>query len=132
MLYVLAEHGVPSLGREDLAKIGAEEIARWRARLSPAFGHPVTDAHLVSAPFPAEGILNFASEGGFDLVALAGTGRSPVSAFLLGSNARAVIRSSPVPVLLVPAPSRVSPAALLGRLAAEGTRAAEPESMAVR
>jgi nucleotide-binding universal stress UspA family protein len=118
LLYVLARHGTRSLDRDNLVRIGTEEIARWRRRLSPAFGRPVTDAHVVSAPFPAEGILQFASEGRFDLVALAGTGRSPVSTLLLGSNARAVLRASAVPVLLVPTESRVSPEAFLARVAA--------------
>ena len=118
LLYVLARHGTRSFDRDELVRIGTEEIARWRKQLSPAFGRPVTDAHVVSAAFPAEGILQFASEGRFDLVALAGTGRSPVSTLLLGSNARAVLRSSTVPVLLVPAESRVSPAAFLARVAA--------------
>jgi nucleotide-binding universal stress UspA family protein len=121
LLYVLARHGTRSFDRDELVRIGTEEVARWRKRLSPAFGHPVTDAHVVSAPFPAEGILNFASEEGFDLVALAGTGRSPVSTLLLGSNARAVLRASAVPVLLVPAEARVSPSAFLARVAAPAT-----------
>jgi len=118
LLYVLARHGTRSLDREDLVRIGPEEIARWRERLSSAPAPIVTDAHVISAPFPAEGILNFAGEENFDLIALAGTGRSPVSTLLLGSNARAVLRASPVPVLLVPAGSRVSPQAFLARVAA--------------
>jgi nucleotide-binding universal stress UspA family protein len=121
LLYVLARHGGRSYGRDELFRVGTEEIDRWRKRLSPALGRPVTDAHVVSAAFPAEGVLDFANEGKFDLVALAGTGRSPVSTLLLGSNARAVLRASAVPVLLVPAESRVSPSAFLARVAAPAT-----------
>jgi len=125
LLYVLARHGSRSFDREELVRVGTEEIARWRKRLSPAFGRPVTDAHVVSAAFPAEGILNFAREQDFDLVALAGTGRSRVSTLLLGSNARAVLRASDVPVLLVPAESRVSSEGFLAKVAAQGTHSSE-------
>ena len=116
LLYVLARHGTRRLGSGALLRAGTEEIARWRARLTPGFGIPVTDAHVVEAEFPAEGILQFAREPGFDLVVLAGTGRSALSGLLLGSNARTVVRDADRPVLLVPAHNRVEAARALAKL----------------
>ncbi len=118
LLYVLARHGTRRLDSGALLRAGTDEIARWRSRLEPGFGSPVTDAHVVSADFPAEGILRFARESGFDLIALAGTGRSAVSGLLLGSNARTVVRDAERPVLLVPTGSRVEPASAMAKLRA--------------
>ena len=118
LLYVHAKHGTRHLDSSVLLKAGTDEIARWRSRLTPGFGIPVTDAHVVSAEFPAEGILNFSRESEFDLVALAGTGRSAMSGLLLGSNARTVVRDADRPVLLVPAPNRVDPTIAMAKLRA--------------
>lgn len=116
LLYVLAKHGTRHIDTAMLLKAGTDEIARWRSRLTPGFGIPVTDAHVVSAEFPAEGILNFSRDSDFDLIALAGTGRSALSGLLLGSNARTVVRDADRPVLLVPAHNRVDPAAAMAKL----------------
>jgi len=116
LLYVLAPHGTRRLDSGVLLRAGTDEIARWRARLTPGVGIPVTDAHVVSAEFPAEGILRFARESSFDLVALAGTGRSAMSGLLLGSNARTVVRDADRPVLLVPTHGRIEPGAAMAKL----------------
>jgi nucleotide-binding universal stress UspA family protein len=116
LLYILAHHGTRRLDSGTLLRAGTDEIARWRAHLTPGFGIPVSDAHVISAEFPAEGILNFARESSFDLVALAGTGRSAMSGLLLGSNARTVVRDADRPVLLVPTHSRVEPGAAIAKL----------------
>jgi len=116
LLYVVARHGTRKLDSDLLRREGAEEIARWRSRIDPSFPRPVTDAHVISAEYPAEGILNFATDSEFDVVVLAGTGRTALGAMLLGSNARAVIRWSEPPVLLVPTSNRVSAASFLGKM----------------
>lgn len=56
---------------------------------------------------PAEEILRKASTGEFDLVAMATHGRAGMDRVLMGSVAEAVVRSSPVPVLLCRAPIRM-------------------------
>ncbi|MBI4308289.1 MAG: universal stress protein [Chloroflexi bacterium] len=57
---------------------------------------------LVEKGSPAEEILRFAEEQDIDLIAMATHGRSGVSRWVLGSVAEKVVRSSYVPVLLVP------------------------------
>ncbi|MGB6838202.1 MAG: universal stress protein [Dehalococcoidia bacterium] len=50
---------------------------------------------------PAREIIDFAREGGFDLVVMATHGRSGLSELVQGSIAEAVVRSGVAPVLLV-------------------------------
>lgn len=50
---------------------------------------------------PAREIINFAREGGFDLIAMATHGRAGLSELVQGSIAEAVVRSGVAPVLLV-------------------------------
>ena len=50
---------------------------------------------------PAEEIVNYAVQNGVDLIVMATHGRSGVSRWAFGSIADKVIRSSPVPVMLV-------------------------------
>lgn len=116
LVYVLAKHGTRHLDSGFLLKAGTDELARWRTGLTPGFGIPVTDAHVLSAEFPAEGILNFSRESEFDLIALAGTGRSRMAGLLLGSNARTVVRDADRPVLLVPSQNRVEAGAAMTKL----------------
>ncbi|MGH9441137.1 MAG: universal stress protein [Thermoanaerobaculia bacterium] len=118
LLYVIARHGTRKLDSDILVREGSAEIGRWRSRIDPAFPHPVTDAHVISAEYPSEGILNFATDSGFDMIVLAGTGRTVLGGMLLGSNARAVIRWSDRPVLLVPNSNRVPAASMLSKLQA--------------
>jgi nucleotide-binding universal stress UspA family protein len=107
LLYVLARQADRSgIDEASLVSIANQEIERWR---HPADGlsRPYTDAHVIRAETPAEGILQFSRDGDFDMVVLAGTGRSAFWAVVLGSNARTVARLSDVPVLLVPTSNRV-------------------------
>ena len=50
---------------------------------------------------PAREIIDFAREGGFDLIVMATHGRSGLSELVQGSIAEAVVRSAVAPVLLV-------------------------------
>lgn len=63
---------------------------------------PVVDSHVVMAPSPAATIVGFAEEGGFDAIVMASHGRSGLGRWLLGSTAEKVVRSSNVPILVVP------------------------------
>jgi nucleotide-binding universal stress UspA family protein len=55
--------------------------------------------------YPAEEILDHVDHWKFDLVALTTHGRSGVGRWLMGSVAEKVVRSSPIPVLVVRAAS---------------------------
>lgn len=63
---------------------------------------PVVDQQVVSAPNVAEAIVRFAFGNDIDLIVMASHGRSGLGRWLLGSVAEKVIRSSEVPVLVVP------------------------------
>ncbi len=52
---------------------------------------------------PADAILDFTSSNDIDLIIMSTHGRSGVSKWLIGSVAEKVLKSSTVPVLLVPA-----------------------------
>jgi nucleotide-binding universal stress UspA family protein len=118
LLYVIARHGTRRIDPDVFRQAGSEEIARWRSALDPAFARPITDVHVITAEYPSEGILNFASDSSFDLIVLAGTGRTALGSMLLGSNARAVVRWSGCPVFLVPSANRVSAATVLAKMRA--------------
>lgn len=119
LLYVVTDRkGTGLAGKTRLVELATEEIARWRGGWDPRFPRPVTDAHVISAPHPAEGVLQFAEDLAFDFVVLGATGRSAAWAVLLGSTARTVIRRSRCPVLAIPASSRVSAEAYLSKVAA--------------
>lgn len=118
LLYVVTDRkGTGLAGKTRLVELATEEIARWRGGWDPRFPRPVTDAHVISAAHPAEGVLEFAEDLAFDLVVLGATGRSAAWAVLLGSTARTVIRRSRCPVLAIPASSRVPAEAFLSKVA---------------
>lgn len=53
---------------------------------------------------PAERIVDYAVEGGYDLIAMSTHGRSGVARILMGSTTEKVLHSSPVPVLVARSP----------------------------
>ena len=57
---------------------------------------------------PAAAIVDFARQKKIDLIVMATHGRTGMTHLFLGSVAEHVIRTSPVPVLVVPAPSKES------------------------
>lgn len=63
---------------------------------------PVVGSHVLSAPSPAGTIVEFANQGDFDMIVMASHGRSGLGRWLLGSTAEKVVRTSPVPILVVP------------------------------
>ncbi|HET7453681.1 MAG TPA: universal stress protein [Thermoanaerobaculia bacterium] len=125
LLHVLTPRGARGPARDRLVAIGTEEMLRWRRGFDSIPRPPETDAHVVSAESAADGILEFVRQQEIDLIVLAGTGKSALSAFILGSNARGVLRRSPVPILLVPAGLCATPSVFLAKM----TRNAPPETM---
>ncbi|MEP7356216.1 MAG: universal stress protein [Anaerolineales bacterium] len=78
-----------------------EEAQDYLAGLSlPAADIPAHTRVLVGAP--PEIIVAAAAEAGADLIAMSTHGRTGLTRLLYGSVAEAVLRGSPVPVLLVP------------------------------
>jgi nucleotide-binding universal stress UspA family protein len=117
LLHVLARQANRSrLDEKALVAVATEEIERWRKRANPRFPRPATDAHVITAETPAEGILEFARDLGFDLTVLAGTGRSAFWSVVLGSNARSVVRLSDTPVTVIPSSNRVPVESFLEKL----------------
>ncbi len=57
---------------------------------------------VVLAGPPVEKILDFIGENGVDIVVLSSHGRSGISRWVLGSTVDKLLRSSPVPIFLVP------------------------------
>jgi hypothetical protein len=90
-------------------------MSRWQRRFD-SIPPPRIDAHVVSAETAAEGIVHFIPDHEIDLIVLSGTGRSAWSTLLLGSNAREVLRTSPIPILLVPAELCAAPTAFLRKM----------------
>jgi len=56
---------------------------------------------VVKVGHPVSQIVDFASEGGYDLIVIGTHGHSMLDDILLGSVARGVVKKSPVPVLTV-------------------------------
>jgi nucleotide-binding universal stress UspA family protein len=94
------------------AGMGVEIVAappRWVA--TPSLAAPVQEALAAGAPRvhgellartdPAAAIVDHVGRGDRELVSMATRGRSPVGQVVLGSVSAAVVRRSPVPVLLV-------------------------------
>ncbi len=127
LLHVIARranrHG---LDPGELLRIATGEVERWKARLAPIHPELVTEARVIAAETPAEGILAFARERECDLIVLSAMGVSAVQAILLGSNTRKVVRGSAAPVLVVPSSNRVAAEDFLRR-AQETPRAAAVE-----
>jgi universal stress protein A len=71
-----------------------------------AAGAPKVDSRLLQGS-PASGIIDFANQGGFDLIVMGTHGRQGVQHFLLGSIAERVVRAAPCPVLTVRLPKKV-------------------------
>lgn len=71
-----------------------------------------TDVKVIFDDDPAHTIVKFAQRNPIDVVVMATHGRTGVGRWLLGSVTTKVLRSSPVPVFVVPAPKRGAIAAL--------------------
>jgi nucleotide-binding universal stress UspA family protein len=63
---------------------------------------PTVDEFRIAEAHAADGIVDVAHEGDFELVVVGATGRGTLSRLLLGSTAEEVVRSCDTPVLVVP------------------------------
>lgn len=86
---------------------GAEEDQReaeaWLgARAGNAFAGLPVDVQVIRAPNVAEAIPAYASEHGYDLIALATHGRTGFRALVIGSVASSVLKHATMPVLVFP------------------------------
>jgi nucleotide-binding universal stress UspA family protein len=89
---------IPEVLRDADVKAAKEYLAKIKIQLSK-------DALNVEAEVltgrPAETISDFAQRNKVDLIALATHGRSGMSRWVFGSVADRIVRSSPVPILLI-------------------------------
>lgn len=106
-------HVVPALGGVDLEitprrregllaeqrRRGEKALAAAAEALRPSGVQP--GRSLVEAPSAAEGIIEAAGGGGFDLVVIGSRGHTGVTRFMLGSTASKVVRHSPCSVYVV-------------------------------
>jgi nucleotide-binding universal stress UspA family protein len=69
----------------------ADHIAPWGCKVS---------TQVIASPVTWKAIVDFATSGRYDLIAMATHGRGGAARFLLGSVTDKVMRSSPVPTLL--------------------------------
>lgn len=85
-----------------------EEVAAARAKLEErrtSYGSDLTiDVGLVAGGEAAKEITAYADQNDVDLIAMTTHGRTGFRRMVLGSVAEAVIRHSPVPVLVLPLP----------------------------
>ena len=92
-----------------LQEAGAAIVGAARARVE-ASGVPVeTELSETLSGTVADAVVDQAREWGADLIVIGTHGRRGVGRMLLGSDAEQVLRSAPVPVLLVRAPAGVTP-----------------------
>jgi nucleotide-binding universal stress UspA family protein len=99
--YTLPEGTV--LPSPDMLQVLAEQaerhLAEWRKIAAEMGATSVSTAKAVGEP--AAEVLEFARQGGFDLLVVGTHGRTGLAHALLGSVAERVVRRCPVPVLTV-------------------------------
>jgi nucleotide-binding universal stress UspA family protein len=84
---------------DDGQEVDPSRLAETERRLK-ALGARVTQREVRSDD-PAGAIVNVAGEAGFDLIVMSTLGRSGIERWIRGSVAERVLRSSPIPVLMV-------------------------------
>jgi nucleotide-binding universal stress UspA family protein len=83
---------------------GSELESAWREAIprEAAARHVRVVTEIATADEVARGILQAAARCGADAICMGSQGRGRIAGTLLGSAAQAVLRSSPIPVMLVP------------------------------
>lgn len=89
----------PQKYAETSAANAADVLAKAKA-IAEEEGIPIQTLH-VSERYPAEGIIEAATEHKCDLIVMASHGRRGLSRLLLGSQANEVVTHSTIPVLIV-------------------------------
>ena len=88
-------------------KASGQQILKRAEELARKAGVPVTSVLVESPGAPAaDAIVRQAKKAKADLIVLGTHGRRGVRRILMGSDAEQVVRSSPVPVMLVRSPGR--------------------------
>lgn len=95
---VEAPHTVADLSQE-LRRAIDEEFRALIAQLNPG---PVTIGTMLAVGVPYVQIVDVAATKGADMIVMGAMGHSRITRLLLGSVAERVVRSSKVPVLVVP------------------------------
>jgi nucleotide-binding universal stress UspA family protein len=99
-VYDIPQSAVEEAQRSSL-NFGKEYLARISGKLKEEGIAATTD---VAQGRAADAILDYAESHGVDLIIMSTHGRSGVTRWLVGSVADRVIRSSPIPVLLITPP----------------------------
>jgi universal stress protein A len=87
----------------DQLSAGFEQLLATAQQNAIAAGAHKVETRLLQG-FAAREIIDFASEGSFDLIVMGTHGRTGIKHFLLGSIAERVVRGAPCPVLTVRLP----------------------------
>ena len=94
--------------REGLNQFGRRLLAQASEQAKAQGVTPETSLHDLRGGRVADAIVEEARQSRCDLIVIGTHGRRGVARAMLGSDAENVVRSSPVPVLLVRAPATVS------------------------
>lgn len=92
----------PPANVEDVAEAAREELEEEFHEAVGRVEEPQVDEFRIVEAHAANGIVEVAQEGDFELVVVGATGRGTLSRLLLGSTAEEVVRSCDTPVLVVP------------------------------
>ncbi len=108
LLMVVDKGAAPVLGKVAASEeVDIERAAAMTLRRAASDHDDVrTEVEVIFDEDPAHTISHFANRHPIDLIVMATHGRTGVGRWLLGSVATKVLRSSPVPVMVVPAPKR--------------------------
>lgn len=106
-------HGAPlapKLADPSLSARQTDAEAAIEAQAERFPGEVAVTTRVITAPKAVDAILATAKDIGADLLVIASHGWSGVRGMLLGSTAEAILRTAPMPVLMVPARRSDQPA----------------------
>lgn len=110
-LLMVIDRGATAVLEEAAASEHVDVVRAAEAMLERAasdFQDVATEVEAIYRNDPAHAIVTYARNHPVDLIAMATHGRTGVGRWLMGSVTQKVLGSSPVPVLVVPAPKRSS------------------------
>ena len=104
--------GATAFSDEDLKRIHAEDVQRAENYLKEvagraSFGGAEVETVVINSGRVADGLAEYATKNGVDIIVLATHGRSGISRWVWGSVADRILRSACVPVVMVRAPGCV-------------------------
>ncbi|MCE2946378.1 MAG: universal stress protein [bacterium] len=111
----------------DMLREAGKEVLQKAVARAAKRGLQARSALIENRGFPiAELIVEYAGRWKADVIVLGTHGRRGFSHLLMGSDAESVVRSSPIPVLLVRSPDGAKPGTKPRRPASKGQKAARP------